>query len=117
MTSGDENGSDSMKYWEIVADKLSAAGWSWGYCSAVTKHGWRWWIVDAHKGDGKRYIVQSDELLSAFWNWKRCCCECGAIRLHLAFWRYPELNLWLSNAFVLLLELIFIRTRSLAGRL
>jgi len=24
------------------------------------------WIVDAHKGDGKRYIVQSDELLSAF---------------------------------------------------
>ena len=25
-----------MKYWEIVADKLSAAGFSWGYCSAVT---------------------------------------------------------------------------------
>jgi hypothetical protein len=23
-------------------------------------------IVDAHKGDGKRYIVHSDELLSAF---------------------------------------------------
>ena len=55
-----------MKYWEIVADKLSASGWSWGYCSAATKDGWRWWIVDAHKGDGKRYIVQSDELLSAF---------------------------------------------------
>jgi len=30
-----------MKYWEIVADKLSAAGWSWGYCSAVTRDGWR----------------------------------------------------------------------------
>jgi hypothetical protein len=30
-----------MKYWVIVADKLSAAGWSWGYCSAVTKDGWR----------------------------------------------------------------------------
>jgi len=27
-----------MKYWEIVADKLSAAGFSWGYCSAVTKY-------------------------------------------------------------------------------
>ena len=51
-----------MKYWETIADKLSAAGWS----SAATKDGWRWWIVDAHKGDGKRYIVQSDELLSAF---------------------------------------------------
>ena len=26
-----------MKYWEIVADKLSAAGRSWGYCSAATR--------------------------------------------------------------------------------
>jgi len=33
--------------------------------SAVTKDGRRW-IVYAHKGHGKRYIVQSDELLSAF---------------------------------------------------
>jgi hypothetical protein len=44
-----------MQYWEIVADKLSRAGWSWGQCSAVRKNGWRW-IVDAHKGDGKRCI-------------------------------------------------------------
>jgi len=36
-----------------------------GYCSAVTRKAWRW-IVDAHKNDGKRYIVESDELLSAF---------------------------------------------------
>jgi hypothetical protein len=56
---------DAIKYWEIVADKFSAAGWSWGYCSAVTRDGWRW-IVDAHKSDGKAYIVQSDDLLSAF---------------------------------------------------
>jgi hypothetical protein len=53
-----------MKYWEIVADKLSAAGWPWGYCGAVTEGGWRW-IVDAHRG-GRRYIVESDELLTAF---------------------------------------------------
>jgi hypothetical protein len=26
-----------VKYWEMVADKLSAAGWSWGYCRAVTR--------------------------------------------------------------------------------
>ena len=26
-----------MKYWEVVADKLHASGWSWGYCSAVTE--------------------------------------------------------------------------------
>jgi len=53
-----------MKYWEIVDDKLSDAGWSWGYCSAVTRDGWRW-IVDAHR-ESRRYIAHSDELLSAF---------------------------------------------------
>jgi hypothetical protein len=54
-----------VKYQEVIADKFSAAGWSWGYCSAVTRDGWRW-VVDAHKNDGKRNIVESDELLSAF---------------------------------------------------
>jgi hypothetical protein len=24
------------------------------------------WIVDAHQGDGRHYIVESDELLTAF---------------------------------------------------
>ncbi|MGI9115640.1 MAG: hypothetical protein ACR2FX_11545 [Chthoniobacterales bacterium] len=52
------------KYWETIADKLSAAGWIWGYCSAVTCHGWRW-IVDACRCDGRRYTVESDDLLSA----------------------------------------------------
>jgi len=50
---------------EIVAGKLSAAGVSWSYCSAVTRDGWRW-IVDAHSDDGRHRIVYSDELLSAF---------------------------------------------------
>jgi hypothetical protein len=54
-----------MKYWEVVADKLSAAGWTWGYCSVVTRHGRRW-VVDAYQSDGKRYIVESAELLAAF---------------------------------------------------
>jgi hypothetical protein len=35
-----------------------------GYCSAVSRNGRRW-IVDAHR-EGRRYIVQSDELLTAF---------------------------------------------------
>jgi hypothetical protein len=53
-----------MKYWEIVGDKLGAAGWSWRYCNAVTRDGWRW-IVDV-RGEGRRYIIHSDELLNAF---------------------------------------------------
>jgi hypothetical protein len=54
-----------MKYWEIIADKLSVAGYTWGYSDAVTREGWRY-VVDAHRGDGRRFIVQSDELLTAF---------------------------------------------------
>ena len=54
-----------VKYWEIIAGKLSAAGYTWGYCHAVTRDGWRF-IVDAYCGDGHRFIVESDELLSAF---------------------------------------------------
>jgi hypothetical protein len=29
----------SQFVWDIVADELSAAGWSWGYGRAVTQHG------------------------------------------------------------------------------
>jgi hypothetical protein len=53
-----------MKYWEIIADKIAASGWTWGYCT-VAANGLRY-IVDAHCGDGRRFIVESDELLSAF---------------------------------------------------
>jgi hypothetical protein len=28
-----------MKYWEIIADNLSKAGWSWGCVSAVDSKG------------------------------------------------------------------------------
>jgi len=52
-----------MKYWEIIADKLRVAGWSWEYCSAAPESGR--WIVAAHK-NGQRHIVHSDDLLSAF---------------------------------------------------
>ena len=54
-----------MKDWEIIADNLSKAGWSWGYVSALDVHGRTIWIVDAH-GYGKRFIVCADELLTAF---------------------------------------------------
>ena len=55
-----------MKYWEIIADKLSKAGWSLGWVSAVDSEGRTMWIVDAHRDNGKRFVVRSDEMLSAF---------------------------------------------------
>jgi hypothetical protein len=54
-----------VKYWEIIADNLSKAGWSWGCVSAVDSHGRTIWIADAHR-DGRRFIVRADEKLSAF---------------------------------------------------
>ena len=55
-----------MKDWEIIADTLSKTGWSWGCVSAVDSKGRTIWIADAHRDDGKRYIVRADEKLTAF---------------------------------------------------
>jgi hypothetical protein len=40
--------------------------WSLGWVSAVDSQGRTIWIVDAHRGDGKRFVVRADEKLSAF---------------------------------------------------
>jgi hypothetical protein len=53
------------RHWEIIADNLSRAGWSWGCVSAIDSNGRTIWIVDAHRGDGRRFIVRADEKLSA----------------------------------------------------
>jgi hypothetical protein len=65
-SSRDENGSDSMKYWEIIAGNLSKAGWSWGCVSAIDSNGRTIWIADAHRGNGKRFVVRADGKLTAF---------------------------------------------------
>jgi len=54
------------RYWEIIADNISKAGWSWGCVSAIDSDGRTIWIADAHRGDGKRYVVHADEKLTAF---------------------------------------------------
>ena len=54
-----------MKYWEIIADRLSKAGWSLGWVSAVDSNGRTIWIAGAHRDDGKRFIVRADEKLTA----------------------------------------------------
>jgi hypothetical protein len=55
-----------MKYWEIIADSLSKAGWSWGCVAAMDREGQTIWIVDAHRDNGKRFIVHAEEKLTAF---------------------------------------------------
>jgi hypothetical protein len=58
-------GRSKAKYWEVIADNLSKAGWSWGCVSAVDSRGRTIWIADAHR-DGKRFVVHADEKLTAF---------------------------------------------------
>jgi hypothetical protein len=55
-----------VKYWELIADNLSKAGWSLGWVSAIDSNGRTVWIVDAHRDNGKRFVVRADELLTAF---------------------------------------------------
>jgi hypothetical protein len=51
---------------EIIAHNLSKAGWSWGCVSAIDSNGRTIWIADAHRDDGKRFVVHADEKLTAF---------------------------------------------------
>jgi hypothetical protein len=55
-----------VKDWERIADNLNNAGWSWDCLSAVDRGGRTIWIADAHRGDGKRFVVRADEKLTAF---------------------------------------------------
>jgi hypothetical protein len=59
-----------VKYWEIIADNLSKAGWSWGCVSAIDSQGRTIWIADAHRDDGKRFVVRADEKLDCVLDWK-----------------------------------------------
>ena len=55
-----------MKYSELIADNLRKADCSWGCVSAIDANGRTIWIADAHRGDGKRFIVRADDKLRAF---------------------------------------------------
>jgi hypothetical protein len=64
-----------VNYWEIIADKLSASGWSWGCVPAIDSNGRTIWIADAHRDNGKRFVVRADEKLTAFVELQRAIHE------------------------------------------
>jgi hypothetical protein len=55
-----------LKDWEIIADNLKKRGWSLGWVSTVDSQGQTIFVADAHRGDGKRYVVRADDKLTAF---------------------------------------------------
>jgi hypothetical protein len=68
-----------VKDWEIIADNLSKAGWSWGCVSALDSAGRTIWIADAHRDDEKRFVARVDEKLTRFWNWNLRPVLCGEL--------------------------------------
>jgi hypothetical protein len=51
--------------WKIIVNKIIRAGFCVGWVSALDNHGRRVWIINAH-GDGQRFIMRADEILTAF---------------------------------------------------
>jgi hypothetical protein len=72
---GEQRGQNPpVKYWELVADKLSKAGWSLGWVSALNSEGQTIWIVDAHRDDRKRFVVRAEEKIAAMLELERAVC-------------------------------------------
>jgi len=51
--------------WKIISEKLRKAGWSCRSVATVDSKGRAIWVVAADR-EGKRFIVHSDEKLTAF---------------------------------------------------
>jgi hypothetical protein len=64
---------------EIIADNLSKAGWSWGCVSTVDSRGRTIFVADAHRDDGKRFVVRADEKLTAFVEVESASPGCGEL--------------------------------------
>jgi len=78
-----------MKYWEIIADNLSKAGWSWGCVSAIDFNERTIWITDAHRDDGKCFVVRTEEKLTAFVKLESPIFA-GALPWQAAFTEFPN---------------------------
>jgi hypothetical protein len=50
----------------VLQTDFAKRGWSWGCISALDCEGRTIWIADAHRDDGKRFVVRGDEKLTAF---------------------------------------------------
>jgi hypothetical protein len=50
----------------FIADNLSKADSSWGCVATLDSNGRTIFVVDAHRDDGRRFVVRADEKLTAF---------------------------------------------------
>jgi hypothetical protein len=50
----------------IIARNLKKRGWSCGWISSTDHKARQFWVVAAEREDAGRFIVQADEVLTAF---------------------------------------------------
>ena len=55
-----------VKYWEIIADNVSKAGWNCGCISSTDDEGRQFGIAAAEREDAGRFILNADEMRTAF---------------------------------------------------
>jgi len=67
------------RYWETIADNLSKSGWSWGCLTAVDREGRTIFVADAHRGDGKRFVVHANEKRTAFLELEAATSDCSKL--------------------------------------
>jgi hypothetical protein len=60
--------------WEIIADNLSKAGWSWGCVATLDREGRTVFVADANRGDRQRFVVHADDRFTAFLELERAIC-------------------------------------------
>ena len=60
--------------WEIIADDLSKAGWTWGCVATVDRDGRTIFVADAHRDDGRRFVVHAEEKVTAMLELERAIC-------------------------------------------
>jgi hypothetical protein len=71
----------------LLKSAARKAGWSLGWVSAIDCEGRTIWIPDAHRDDGKRFVVRADENLTAFRELERAVC------IHLLTEKLSELKI------------------------
>ena len=68
----------SVKYWEIIIEKLRNAGWNCGCISSTDHKGRQFWVVAAERSHAGRFTVRAGEMRTAF------------LELHAAIYRRFE---------------------------
>jgi hypothetical protein len=59
----DSNSTNAVSFSSLT---MSRAGWSWGCVSAADYRGRTTFVADAHRGDGRRFVLRANEKLTAF---------------------------------------------------